>query len=468
MRISSAGFLAAIALGGCVSSSIRSDLDRVRDLSRTALVPPDAAFEPGVDVDVHAILAEPLDPEGAVKIALLNNRELRAELHRLGISRGELLQASVLPNPLLELEALPERDTKLELRVEYDLTSLILAPLRARAAEADLDAHRHLVAAKVLELGHDVRLAFFRLQASEQRLATARRSLDTLAASRDAAIALFEAGNIKPVEASRQIAEYERARVVAAEIELEASERKEQLQRQLGLFGELTAWRSRGPLAPAPESLTLPEHLETRAIEASLELRETRARLLAIAHRTGLANAAGWLPDVAVDVHSLYGSPEDAIPEQDLWRFGAGVSLSLPVFDRGQGTRRVHEAEFDALAERHQGVAIELRSEVRDARNRLVSAHARARQFAGFIVPALRQVTERTLELYNAMQVGVIELLEARRDELDVELAYAETLGEYWRAAATLDALLAGARPAAPESGRIRAAPAAAGSRREH
>jgi outer membrane protein TolC len=44
------------------------------------------------------------------------------------------------------------------------------------------------------------------------------------------------------------------------------------------------------------------------------------------------------------------------------------------------------------------------------------------------------------------MQLGVFQLLQARREQLDVELAYVETLREYWSAAAALDTLLAGHR----------------------
>jgi cobalt-zinc-cadmium efflux system outer membrane protein len=42
------------------------------------------------------------------------------------------------------------------------------------------------------------------------------------------------------------------------------------------------------------------------------------------------------------------------------------------------------------------------------------------------------------------MQIGVFQLLEARRAQLEVALDYAATLREYWSAAAELDALLAG------------------------
>jgi outer membrane protein TolC len=87
-----------------------------------------------------------------------------------------------------------------------------------------------------------------------------------------------------------------------------------------------------------------------------------------------------------------------------------------------------------------------VRSAAREVRNRVVSAHARAKQYQDVIAPAQANVTEQTLLQYNAMQIGVFQLLEARREELSAQMARVDTLREYWSARAALGALLAGAR----------------------
>jgi outer membrane protein TolC len=104
------------------------------------------------------------------------------------------------------------------------------------------------------------------------------------------------------------------------------------------------------------------------------------------------------------------------------------------------------EAEFDSLLERYHGRAIDVRSALRAARNRLASAHARALHHQRILVPARRRAVEQTLLQYNAMQVGVFQLLQARREQLDAELAQVEALREYWTSHAAFDALLAGRR----------------------
>lgn len=438
---------ASLLLGGCLSSSIAGDMADVRARTNVPVLADvaDLTVDPDSDDDARDLLAEPLDADAAVRVALLNNRALRAQLRELGVARGRLIQARQVANPTFEAESLPERNTAFEFRVEYDLTSLVLAPLRARAAAADLQAARLDVAGDVVQLGYAVRSAFYTLQGAEQRLTIAQRALDAFAASRDAATALLEAGSISALDASSQIAAFEKARVTVARLELEVADLREQMQRLLGLHGQDTEWTIRGELPPVPGELPLADEPETRIVQASLELAAMRSRLEAIARRTKLSRTQGWLPEIDVDVHALYGDPESTVTRGPV-RAGAGVSLSVPLFNQQRGTTRAHEAEFDALMERYHGLAIDLRSAARETRNRVASAYARARQFQQVILPAQRRVVDETQLQYNAMQLGVFQLLQARREQLDVELAYVDTLREFWSASASLDTLLAGHR----------------------
>ncbi|MCG3173954.1 MAG: Cobalt-zinc-cadmium resistance protein CzcC [Myxococcota bacterium] len=453
-RVSSlaTGF-AALLLAACASTSIREDIQRVRELARTEELAPVADMEadPLSASATHTLLEKPLDADAAVRIALLNNRDLRASLREIGVARGQILQAGLPPNPEVEVEFLPERDTTMELRLEFDLTHAILAPRRSGALEPDLEAARARAAAAAVDLAYRTRVAFHNVQAAAQRLAVAQQMLDALAAVRDAARALARAGNIPELELAHAEAGYEKARIAVARLELEMFTGREKLNRLLNLHGRETAWKLAGDLAAAPDKLSFPDELEKKAITSNLDLLESRHRLEGLAKRAGFERASGWIPDVSVDVHSLAGTPDEShlTPNAPNWRFGFGVTMGLPVFDRNQGTAAALEAEFDARMERYHGKAVEIRSAARDARNRLISAHARALQYQKVIAPAQDRVTRETLLQYNAMQVSVFQLLQARRDQLDVRLSLVDTLREYWIAEAAMNALLAG-RATAP------------------
>jgi outer membrane protein, heavy metal efflux system len=452
MRTDRWGFMAlwAVAIGtsGCATTSIGADLARVRELTKTPILATvDAAeVEPEISKELRGMLREPLTADAAVRIALLNNRELRASLRELGIARGQYVQAGLLPNPAVGFDIRQSTDRtqplQIDVHVEYDLTRAILAPIRAGAAQADLEAARYKSAASVIEGGFQVRAGFYAFQAAQQRLAIAARVIDAFAASRDAARALLQAGNVAELDVATQEAAYESARATVAQLELDMLEQRERLQRLLGLHGEETAWQVKAPLPSVPDAIDVPVDLERRALKASLELAETRSRLEAAARRTGLSRTEGWLPDIALDFHS----------EQDgrAFEIGGGARIALPIFDHKQGTTAAREAEFDAMMERYHGAAVDIRSAAREAKNRLRSAHTRSRQFQQVIVPARKRVLEQTLLQYNAMQVGVFQLLQARREQLDADLAHVETLRGFWTAKAALDALLDGRRVGAP------------------
>ena len=296
---------AAIGLGGCISTGIRDDLAEVREFSHAvAIADVSLPVDDAPADDVMDVLRTPLDADAAVRIALLNNRELRAVLRELGVARGRVLQAGLLPNPLVDVELQPERQTSAAVRVEYDLAGFLLTPLRSEAAHADLDVARFEAAGWVIETGYHVRDAFHALLAAEEELAVGQRQLDALAAARDAARALSAAGNFRALDLVAREAAYEEERVHVAEMELGALVAREHVQRLLGLHGAETPWTTTGPLAAVPAEDPEPHDLERRAIDASLELRAMQSRMIGAARRAGLARAEGVLPELLLDVHA--------------------------------------------------------------------------------------------------------------------------------------------------------------------
>jgi outer membrane protein TolC len=150
-----------------------------------------------------------------------------------------------------------------------------------------------------------------------------------------------------------------------------------------------------------------------------------------------------WLPELEADIHALRVDAEGG-DARERWRWGAGVSMQVPLFDRKQGRLSGLDAQHAATQERYDGLVASVRSAARVARTRLVSTQARAHQYESVVLPAQRAVMQQTLLQYNAMQFGVFPLLAARRELLSAELSYTESLRDYWIARAELDALTQG------------------------
>lgn len=397
---------------------------------------------------VRRLLQSPLDAEAAVRIALLNNRSLRATLYGLDVAKGLLIQARSLPNPVLEGELLPGSPSELELRLELDLTRLLLAPLRSRVASAELDAARFQVAAQVVQTAYEVRIAFYAYQAAEQRKTIGEQSLEALAAGRDLTRAMFEAGNIPELELAQQEAAYEQAEANAAQLGLEVAEQRERLNRLLGVSGEDLGWTSSGLLPPVPEASKVLEIQAEQVLEASLELAALKGRLDATALRQGLIQAEGWLPDVSVEVFGITEFPEEQGPEPGAspWQVGGSLTVTLPLLNSQRGERMVNRATLQALREQYEGLVIDLQSAARQSQQRLEAARAKALRYQQVIVPAQQRVAQQLLLHYNAMQLGIFQLLQGQREQLEVALTAVDATREYWEAHAAYEALLNGQR----------------------
>ena len=432
----------------CASHSTRSDLSAVRELvkerSRLPLEPA-AAPERDADelnADVQKLLAQPLTLDNAMRIALLNNRELRADLLGLGVARGQLVQANLFPNVEFDVAVRFPRHggdhhpRVYDLGAALDLTDLILRGPRTDVAQAELDAARVRAAGAVLDLGYRVRLAYYDVQASAQQLELMRTAMQALGASFDTARELQRAGNVSELDVANEQSAYESARVSVAEAEADSTDARERLNVLLGVFGRATAWEIEPRLPDPAQQLGDLERLESRAVEASLELAETRSHLLASARRVGLSKISGVLPDLSVGV--------SAERHEGIWYVGPALSGNLPLFDRQQGNRIRYEAELDALRERYVADAVSIRAAIRAARDRALSAQARVAQYRETLLPLRERVVRQSLLHYNAMQIGVFQLLQARREQVDAGRGYVATLLEYWRSRAALEQLLAG------------------------
>lgn len=448
--------------GGCGASGVTTDVRDVNaflarqhratgDAARigsSIAMPEDDSWQKDA-TDAPRILAKPLTADDAVKLALAQNRDLRASMYELGIARGQAIQAGLLPNPEIEISLRKQEDPRQYLQadigIEYNLSALILVPLRKSVADAELEATRVRVARDVLETAFQARIAFYEVQARQTILDLRKRALEAFQASYGAAEELHKVGNLPDVDLATQKAAVEGSRIEVAEAENALLDAREQVNMAIGLSGNQTSWTIAGPLAPPEEMAMNAEESEKKAISSSLELLEMAQRMEAVAKRVGLHRTEGALPHLSGGFHG----------EQDgtSWELGGHVTVALPIFDRAQGKIHSAKSELGALRERYVATAVSVRSNTRMAQNRVESAGKRANHYQKALIPAREKALAETLLQYNAMHVSVFQVLDVQRRVTEGGIAYTETLLDYWKARASLDQIMAGGRrPRAMES----------------
>lgn len=399
-----------------------------------------------VAAKVSELLRQELDAERAVQIALLNNSRLQATYEELAISQADLVQAGLLRNPVFDAAILfPEGDERPELDfgISQDFLSIFYLPLNKRLAENQFEAAKLRVTGEVLGLAREVRSAFYRAQAANQMLDLFDEVVRNTSASYVAAQKLYEAGNITDLALAQERSIYEESRLALAQAEADFLFARERLNRLMGVWGEQTQWKINARLPALRDDALDLDNLEARAIEASFDLAAQRNALVASATRLGLI---GVIPDLEIGVR--------AEREED-WEFGPTIGLEIPIFDFGQARRAQARAELRRAQAQYAASAVELRAAVRAAYATLVSTRDRAIFVRDVFLPLRNQVVNQTLLQYNAMQVGVFQLLIAQRDQIAAARQYIETLRDYWMARSDLQqTLVGGTRSIGHEAGK--------------
>jgi cobalt-zinc-cadmium efflux system outer membrane protein len=84
---------------------------------------------------------------------------------------------------------------------------------------------------------------------------------------------------------------------------------------------------------------------------------------------------------------------------------------------------------------------------VRTAVAQLAAARARAEHFTRVVLPLRARVIEQAQLEYNGMLIGVFELLETKRAQIEAHRQYVDALRAYWVARSELERAAGGRLP---------------------
>lgn len=436
--------LAVLAIGGCASVPEKGGFDDVQG-EISARVGQRVEWYQSSDADAQVatalreLLSDGLTEEEAVQIALLNNRALQATYEDLGLAQANLVQAGLLENPVFDLAVfLPEGGGRADLDagIVQNFLSVLYRPLRKRIAAAQFEAAKLRVTAAVLDLAAETRSAYYRVQANQQIAELLTQVVSATGASYEAAQRLLEAGNVFSLDVARERALYEEARLALAAAEADMIVDRERLNRLMGLWGPEITWDVHNRLAPLPEAPLSLDELERHAIEANLDLAIYRQQIEAVAGLLGIADATALVPELDVGVLSER--------EEGEWEVGPGIGIEIPVFDQGQARKAAARSDLRRVQQLYWAAGVDIRSASRALRQRLVTARDRAAHVQAVVLPLANQIVNDTQLQYNAMQIGIFQLLQAKRQQIAAGLQYIETLRDYWLVHSEVERLLDG------------------------
>ena len=436
-----------VLLTGCATFDQRAGFSElsaaVKDRSNMRLT-----WNLGTELDAQAaeevreLLANRLTADTAIQIALLNNRGLQATYAALGVAQADLVQAGLLENPIFDFSAtfpISGGDPDLELGVALGFLNIFYMPLRKRVVKAQFEAAKLRVTGEVLDFTAGVRKAFYRHQANAQMVELQQAIARGLAAALDVAQRLYDAGNITALDLARERALAEEAKLQLAAAEIAVRQSREQLNDLMGLWGQQVAWEMDQRLPDIPAQQMPVKGLERQALSKSLDLANARQQMIVAGERLGFNRAAALFPDMEAGMTAERSEGE--------WEVGPTLEFPIPLFDQGQARIGRGAVELRRAHQAYYALAVQIRSAARSVRDRVQGARNRSLYYRDIMLPLRERIVNESQLQYNAMQIGIFDLLRSQERQIQAAAAYIDSQLNYWLARTDLEHLLSGRLP---------------------
>jgi multidrug efflux system outer membrane protein len=428
--------LGALVLGGCavtprsgaeplappaVPAAFRGGQGRWTALAPAQAQPNGAWWKAFGDVSLDAL----------VERADSNNTSIEMAAARLAQSRALLRSSDADRKPQLALGASAVRQTtspafgttaagtvvEVGATASYELDVSGRLAKASGAAALDAQAREALLRSTRLLVQANVAQGYFALRAVDADIGLVRQ---TVSAARETLLLTERrqrGGDVAELDVVRA-----RAEVAAYEAQaLALDRRRAELEHGLAtLTGALPGSLSIAPLAWDGAPPTVPPGVPASVLARRPDVAAAQRAMQAALARVGVAETA-WFPDVALTASA--GQASTDLGDLFKWSaraWGVGALLSLPVFDGGRRVALVQAAvaQWDADAAGYREQVLVAFREVEDQLSalRLLADEADAQARA---VEAASRATLLSAARYRSGYVSQLELLEARRSELN-------------------------------------------------
>lgn len=444
------GLLSSALLTGC--AGIPSDVGAEaasNDISARAGA--DVQYSAGAEEseEVRAriveLLAQPITLESAAELALLRNRRVQAALAKAEVAVSAIVRARTQGNPSLSAKWMVPMsgggNAALGLGVSTSVVDLLFMSARVESASQFARAATHDAAATVLTIAERAQRALVVAATTAQVAALADQELAISAAAGQLARELRAAGNV-PDGVVLRAAEREQAdRLAASSAHSDAEAALASLARAIGLTGNEAKGLRVADIGTVPEHSWLASNdVSKLAVERSVALSAQHARVMALLSGQTEADAKAWLFGLSVGVEADFSEGGDSA-------LGPALGLDIPLFGRDDSASRALAARIIEASEEYLAMATDIRSVARELWPELRSRLARHELATGPGLAAAQRVLTEVITQHNAMQVGIFEVLDARRGVAQAERREVLARREAWMAWLDVKGLATGAPP---------------------
>jgi cobalt-zinc-cadmium efflux system outer membrane protein len=416
--------LVCACLQGCGGDGAQTGRQILMDLEHRQIPLPTERGEAPAYISPGVLpAAGPVRLADLLRVAESHSPRLAAARTEIGIAAGELWQASLYPNPRLDVnsEDISWRDGVSESKTTVGVTQPVILGKRREAAMDAAAAEREARAADVEAARRDVYGAVVSLYATiisarEQR-ALYQELRESASKTLSAAQTRFDAKAAPETDVIRPRVELHRVDAATARLDQEIKTASAQLGVLLGGVTVDPA-RLEGAIPASPEPLDADamaaavrtSHPSLAAADREIEAAEARVE----------RGKAERTPDLDIRVAAGYSGERD----EGIVEVGAGVTL--PLWDAREGS--ILSFRFGVVRARHQRAVIEqeLLERLAGATGEYEAARAQLGTFRENIVPDAQRAFDQSGEGYRAGRSSFLDMLDAQRTLTEARIAMSE------------------------------------------
>jgi len=443
-----AAFAMAILLSACTWFSPDGGMGLVANIADhelkrdvIAIRSPDEA-EIAANV-VQRQLSRVLTADAAVQIALLNNRGLQAAYQELAAADAERVGESLPPNPTISISRIEGSiGLEIERRAITDILALATLPARSEIAAARFCQAQLHAAEETLRVAHEARRAYYRAVAARELVRFLVQSQSAAEAATQFAARLGETGAMNKLDQAREQVFYADLTAQLATARQRESSEREALIRAMGLWSTSIDFKLPDALPPVPRRVQALPGIEIEAVRRRVDLQIGRIELDVLARSYGLKEATRFIN--ILDAGYFGKLERDKQADRTSRMRGFDVQLQIPLFDFGEVRVREAEARYMQGVNRLLELAVNVRSQARDAYRTYRSGYDIASHYQREVLPLRKIISDETLLRYNAMLIDVFSLLAEARQRIAATMMAIEAKRDFWLATVDLKAAVAG------------------------
>ena len=352
-----------------------------------------------------------LNESDAVVLALNNNATFNAVLADLKISKADLVNAGLLPNPEL-LFAFGVTNKPYRYAIDLPIEALWLTPIRLRTMKHEADAVAYRLMQSGLNLIKNVRVGYAQAVLAQEQLNVAKSSYQLRDSIYNLSLKRLEAGDINGKDI---LLAKNDAAIAKRDMELAEYDVKIKMQNLLYLLGkgfDLQDISLAPNLAPACTAGDV-EQLMRQALMHRPDIISAEYSINAAKEKMKLSKV-GWLKfTVTADATS---------GQVNGHTLGPAFRSTLPIANQNQGAISRAEAELEkaelTLQDLKQQALLEIKSSHLQYQQTCHDWHV----LQNILIPTAQEMLHRTEQAYQKGDISYLQTLEASRQIVDTQM----------------------------------------------